>query len=85
MAFYTLIFTLIYGVRHIDNTCSRYTDLRLSMSALAGDPDPKLWVFNFLIAILGSVSQVPVNSQVPMGPQIYLQILMVLNGNNNNF
>ena len=28
--------------------------LRLSTSALAGDPDPNLRVFNFLIAILGS-------------------------------
>jgi hypothetical protein len=29
--------------------------VRLSTSALAGDPDPNPWVFNFLIAILGSV------------------------------
>jgi hypothetical protein len=28
--------------------------LRLSTSALAGDPDPNPRVFNFLIAILGS-------------------------------
>ena len=51
------------------------------MSALVGDPDPNPWVFNFLIAILGSapvsatrrlgsVSQVPVNSQVPMSPHL---------------
>ena len=40
------------------------------MSALMGDPDLNLQVFNFLIAILGSMSQVPVNSQVPMGQQI---------------
>jgi len=69
--------------------------LRLSTSALAGDPDPNPQVFSFLIAILGSapvsatgwlgsVSQVPINSQVPMGPQCtwkYLQVLIVLNIN----
>jgi hypothetical protein len=31
-----------------------FVRLRLSMSALAGDPDPNPQVFNFLIAILGS-------------------------------
>ena len=30
-------------------------ELRLSTSALAGDPDPNPQVFNFLIAILGSM------------------------------
>ena len=42
-----------------------------------GHLDLNLQVFNFLIAILGSMSQVPVNYQVPMGPQV----LMVLNIN----
>ena len=34
--------------------CHTELRLRLSTSALAGDLDPNPWVFNFLIAILGS-------------------------------
>ena len=41
------------------------------MSALVGNLDLNLQVLNFLIAILGSMSQVPVNSQVPMDPQVF--------------
>ena len=44
--------------------------LRLGTSALVGDLDLNLQVLNFLIAMLGSVSQVPINSQVPMGPHV---------------
>ena len=57
---------------HTDITCTLATQpgVRLSISALVGDPDLNPRVYNFLVAILGSVSQVPVNSQVPMGPQI---------------
>ena len=55
--------------------------LRQSTSALAGDPDPYLRVFQFQNTILGSmqvsatgwlgvVSQKLTGSQVPMGPQV---------------
>ena len=43
-------------------------EVRLSTNALTGDTDLNLWVFNFLIAIVRSM-QVPVNYQVPVGPQ----------------